>query len=249
MLPFELSTSLAAALSSLAVIAFAQTSTDIPVNVPVTTAALERTETVVIRNPKNAAVMDYDTAYERLKRMQDSKLDRVKLEVRIKPSNEAVPISNVRVAIINDETNVPVVVKPDGLVVVAMRDDLYKTKAEILTNQPKGSLDVSVTLGITWRAAQEIPFSEVEETVRQLEVAGKDVMGWFAYMVFFPSLKNIEVPLQYPEPRGQTLKIVKDGRVLKTFTADDKGKLLFKLDPAWSTLQPTLVFSERPPEL
>jgi hypothetical protein len=228
--------------------ASAQAPTD-PTPVTPTMPTLDRVETVVVKNPKNAAVMSYDTAYERLKRMQDSKLDRIKLEVRVKMKDPAVPLSNLRVAIVNDAINVPLKVRPDGLIVLPLRDDLYKTNAEILSNQPKGSMDTLVTFDIVWRGALEIPYFEVEETVRQLEVAGKDVMGWIAYMIFFPSTNNIEAALQYSEPRGQTLKIVKDGRVLKTFTADEKGKLPFKLDPSWKALQPTLVFSELPPDL
>jgi hypothetical protein len=219
-----------------------------PIPASLTVATTERVETVVVKNPKNAAVLSYDTAYERLKRMQDSKLDRIKLEVRVKMKDPAVPLSNLRVAIVNDTINLPLKVQPDGLIVLPMREDLYKTNAEILSNQPKDSMDTLVSFDIVWRGALEIPYYEVEETVRQLEVAGKDVMGWIAYMIFFPSTNNIEAVLQYPEPRGQTLKIVKDGRVLKTFTADEKGKLPFKLDPSWKALQPTLVFSELPPD-
>ncbi len=226
---------------------YAQVPTE-PAPITPTTLTPERVETVVVNNPKNAAVMSYDTAYERLKRMQDSKLDRIKLEIRVKMKDPAVPLSNLRVAIVNDTINVPLKVQPDGLIMLPLRDDLYKTNAEILSNQPKGSMDTMVSFDIVWRGALEIPYYEVEETVRQLEVAGKDVMGWIAYVIFFPSTKNIEVALQYPEPRGQTLKIFKDGRVLKTFTADEKGKLPFKLDPSWKVLQPTLVFSELPPD-
>ena len=85
--------------------------------------------------------------------------------------------------------------------------------------------------------------------MRQLQTAGKDLLGWFGYMLFFPSLSNFEVPLQYPEPRGQTMRVVKDGKTLETFTADEKGLLKFKLKPGWAQLQPTLVFSEAPPKL
>lgn len=193
--------------------------------------------------------MSYDTAYDRLKRLQDSKLDRVRLEVRVKSTDKTVQASALRVAIVTDAASVPLVVKPDGLIALPLRDDLYKVGAEILTNQPKGTMTADVSLGVAWSGGQEIPYFEVEETVRQLQMAGKDLMGWFGYMLFFPSLQNVEVPMQYPEPRGQTLKVMKDGRVLKTFTANEKGLLAFKLDPSWSALQPTLVFSEVPPKL
>jgi hypothetical protein len=229
---------------SVTALAYAQTPTESPTNSP----NAERVETVVVKNPKNAAVMPYDAAYERLKRMQDSKLDRIRLDVRVKMKDAVIPMSALRVAIVNDAVNIPLKVAADGLVVLPLRDDLYKTNAEILSNQPKTSLDTHVSFDIVWKGALEIPYFEVEETLRQLQVAGKDVMGWVAYMIFFPSLNNFEVDLKYPEPRGQTLKIVKNGRVLKTFTADEKGKLAFKLEPSWKALQPTLVFSELPPQ-
>jgi hypothetical protein len=201
-------------------------------------------ETVIVKNPKNAAVMPYDVAYERLKRMQDSKLDRVRLQIRITPKDATVKLGDVRAAIVNDTASVPLPIAQDGSIEVPLRPDLYKTDAEIRTNQPKGSLTAGVTIGVGWPGGSEIAYADVEETVRQIQHAGKDVMGWFAYMLFFPSLANFEVPVQFPVPRGQTMKVMKDGRVVETYTADDKGLLKFRLKREWETLQPVLVFSE-----
>lgn len=208
----------------------------------------DRLEEVVLNSPKHAAVMPYDDVFVRLKRMRDSKLDRVTMQIKIVPQDEATKLSAVRVAIVNDRVSVPVPVGADGTVTVPYREDLYKTDAELRSNQPKGSLKASLTLGIGWSGGREIPYHEVEETVRQLQVAGKDLLGWFGYMLFFPSLQNVEVPLQYPEPRGQTMRVVKDGMTIETYTADAKGQLTFKLKPGWAQLQPTLVFSEAPPK-
>jgi hypothetical protein len=108
--------------------ASAQAPTD-PTPVTPTMPTLDRVETVVVKNPKNAAVMSYDTAYERLKRMQDSKLDRIKLEVRVKMKDPAVPLSNLRVAIVNDAINVPLKVRPDGLIVFRSRRNRAPTRS------------------------------------------------------------------------------------------------------------------------
>lgn len=205
-------------------------------------------ETVIVKNPKNAAVMPYDIAYERLKRMQDSKLDRVRLQIKIAPKDDAVKLADVRAAIVNDTASVPLPIAKDGSIDLPLRPDLYKTDAEIRTNQPKGSLTAGVTIGVGWPGGSEIAYADVEETVRQIEHAGKDVMGWFAYMLFFPSLANFEVPVQFPVPRGQTMKVMKDGRLVETFTADDKGLLKFRLKREWEKLQPMLVFSEALPK-
>lgn len=205
-------------------------------------------EPVIVKNPKNAAVMPYDTAYERLKRMQDSKLDRVKLEIRVKPKDDSIKLADVRAAIVSDTVNIPLAIAKDGSIELPVRPDLYKTDAEIRTNQPKDSMGASVSLGVSWPGGSEIEYAEVEETVRQLQMAGKDIMGWFAYLIFFPSLTNFEVPVQFPVPRGQTMKVMKDGRVIETYTADDKGLLKFRLKREWERLQPTLVFSEALPK-
>ena len=50
------------------------------------------------------------------------------------------------------------------------------------------------------------------------KLRGRDLLGWFRLYAVFPSLSNFEVPLQYPEPRGQTMRVVKDGKTLETFT-------------------------------
>lgn len=220
-----------------------------PITVCAAQAADTQFEEVIVKSPKNAAMMPYDDIYIRLKRMEESKLDRVRMQIKVTPKDESVRLADVRVAIVNDATSLPIRLGNDGTVTLPMRADLYKTDAEIRSNQPKGSLAASLSLAIAWSGGQEIPYHEVEETVRQLQTAGKDLLGWFGYMLFFPSMSNVEVPLQYPEPRGQTMRVVKDGRTLETYTADEKGQLKFKLKPGWSQMQPTLVFSEAPPKL
>ena len=205
-------------------------------------------ETVIVKSPKNAAMMPYDDVYERLKRMQDSKLDRIRLQIKIAPVLAAVKLADVRVAIVNDNASVNLAIAADGTIDLPLRPDLYKTDAEIRSNQPKGSLNGSISLGVGWDGGKEIPYAEIEETVRQFQRGGKDLMGWFAYLIFFPSFDEFEVPVQYPKANGQTMKVMKDGRVLETYGADEKGLLKFRLKREWSTLQPTLVFSEAPPK-
>jgi Protein of unknown function (DUF2987) len=205
-------------------------------------------ETVILKNPKNAAVMSYDVAYDRLQRMQDSRLDRVRLKITVKPRDDGVKLANVRAAIVNDTLSVPLPIAADGSIELPLRAELYKTDAEIRTNQVKDSLTANVSLGVGWPGGQEIAYADVEETVRQVQVAGKDIMGWFGYLLFFPSMSNFDVPVQFAAPRGQTMKVMKDGRVVETYTADDKGLLKFRLKRSWSELQPTLLFSEALPK-
>ena len=205
-------------------------------------------EPVIVKSAKHAAVMPYDDVYDRLKRMQDSKLDRVRLQIKVVPKQDGLKLADIRVAIVNDNASVNLPVAADGSIDVPVRTDLYKTDAEIRSNQPKGSLSASITLGVGWDGGKEIAYAEVEETLRQFQRGGKDLMGWFAYLLFFPSLENFEVPVQYLKANGQTLKVMKDGRVVETYSVDDTGLLKFRLRREWQVLQPTLVFSEAPPK-
>lgn len=219
-----------------------------PFPVNVAQAADAQLEQVIVKSPKNAAMMPYDDVYVRLKRMEESKLDRIRMQIKVTVKDESVKLADVRVAIVNDTTSLPVPLGADGSITVPVRPELYKTDAEIRSNQPKGALSASLSLAVAWSGGQEIPYSEVDETVRQLKTAGKDLLGWLGYMLFFPSMSNVEIPLQFPEPRGQTLRVVKEGKTLETYTADEKGMLKFKLKAGWTQLQPTLVFSEPPPK-
>ena len=209
--------------------------------------SVQRVDEVIVKNPKNAAVLSYDTVYERLLRFRESKLDRVAFKVKVTPKDPNVKQSDIRVALVNDEKSIPVKVDSEGHVELPFREEFYKTNAELMSNQPKGSLNVGVNINITWSGGKEIPYAEVEETVRQLQMAGKDLLGWFGYMLFFPSITSVDIPVQYKAANGQRLDIVKDGRVMQTFSADEKGLLKFRLDRRWSDSQPTLVFSEVPP--
>ena len=211
-------------------------------------ATATRVEELIVRNPKNAAVTPYDPVYERLKRFRDSKLDRVEFVVKVKPNAPDVKQSDIRVSLVNDVQSLPLKLDGDGRIEIPMREDFYKTNAELLTNQPKGSLSTAITISVSWDGADEMPYAEVEETVRQLQLAGKDLLGWFGYMLFFPSVTSIDIPIQYKTPNRQRLDIVRDGKIIQSFVADDKGLLKFRLDRRWTEWQPVLRFSERPPK-
>ncbi|MGL4233771.1 MAG: DUF2987 domain-containing protein [Casimicrobium sp.] len=213
-------------------------------------SSAQRMDEVIVKSPKNAAVMPYDTVYERLKRFRDSKLDRVKLEVRITPSDESLKQEDIRVALVNDAQSLPLKIAADGLIELPLKDEFYKTDAEFRTNQPKGKMKASLGIATAWApTSNEVEYAEIEECVRQLEMAAKDVAGWILYTLFFPSLENIDLPIRYAKANGQTLDVVKDGRVIKSFKADDKGVLTFRLDRRWREWQPKLVFSELPPKI
>lgn len=212
-------------------------------------AAPERVEVVIVNSPKNAAVMSYDSVYDRLKRIKDSKLDRIHLHIKVVPKQDGLKLSDVRVAIVNDKVSVNLPIAADGSIDVPLRADLYQTDAEIRSNQIKGALGGSIEFTVSWPGGSEISYAEVEETVRQTQIAGKDLLGWFGYLLFFPSLANFEVPMQFPVPRGQTMRVMKDGRIVEIYSADDKGLLKFKLKRDWERLQPVLVFSEALPKL
>ena len=180
--------------------------------------------------------------------MQDSKLDRVRLQIKVVPKQDGLSLADVRVAIVNDKASVNLSIAADGTIDLPLRADLYQTDAEIRSNQIKGALGGSIEFAVSWPSGSEISYAEVEETVRQTQMAGKDLMGWVGYLLFFPSLANFEVPVQFPVPRAQTMKVMKDGRVIETYSADDKGLLKFRLKRDWEKLQPTLVFSEALPK-
>lgn len=209
-------------------------------------ALTTRVEPVIVNSPKNAAVMSYDAAYERLKRIEDSKLDRIRLHIKVLPKHDGLKLADIRVAIVNDKVSMNLPVAADGSIAVPLRAELYRADAEIRSNQVKGALGASIDFTVSWPGGSEIAYAEVEETVRQTQMAGKDLLGWFGYLLFFPSLANFEVPVQFPVPRGQTMRVM-NGRIVETYSADDKGLLKFKLKRDWKKMQPTLVFSEALP--
>ncbi len=219
---------------------------------PTTTemASAQRMDEVIVKSPKNAGVMPYDAVYERLKRFRDSKLDRVKLEVRIKPYDQSVKQEDVRVSLVNDTQSLPLKIAADGLIELPMRDDIYRTDAEFRSNQPKGKLTAALGVALIWSpTSHEVEYAEIEESVRQLELAAKDLAGWLLYTLFFPSLEKVDIPIRYAQANNQTLDVVKNGRIIKSFKADDKGVLTFRLDRRWREWQPKLVFSEVPPKI
>ena len=135
-------------------------------------ASTTRVEPVIVNSPENAAVMPYDAVYLRLKRMQDAKLDRVRLQIKVVPKQDGLSLADVHVAIVRDKASVNLPIAADGTIDLPLRADLYQTDAEIRSNQIKGAPGGSIKLAVSWPSGSEISYAEVEETVHQIQMAG-----------------------------------------------------------------------------
>ena len=93
--------------------AFAQSASPVP------EIAATPMEAIIVKSAKNAAVMPYDDVYERLKRMQDSKLDRIRLQIKIAPARDDIKLADVRIAIVNDNASVNLPIAADGTIYAA----------------------------------------------------------------------------------------------------------------------------------
>ena len=47
-------------------------------------------------------------------------------------------------------------------------------------------------------------------------MCGKDLSGWLAYLLSFPSRANFEVPVQYPKAKALAMQVMKAGCVIET---------------------------------
>ena len=104
--------------------------------------------------------------------MQDSKLDRVRLQIKVVPKQDGLSLADVRVAIVSRKASVNLPIAADGAIDLPLRADPYQTDAEIRSNQIMGALEGFIKLAVSWPSGSEISYSEVEETARQIQMAG-----------------------------------------------------------------------------
>jgi hypothetical protein len=165
--------------------------------------------------------------------------DRLVAIERIQSKLSGVNPSDIRVVIHAKAGAIPVPIAPDGRVDFPTNDALRDENPPVETNQPKGSLALTVIVALGGIDRLRVPWADVEAGLVQVKKFYADNVpnGTTA-----PSVHGIEV--HFPPGSGATLTI--EGRGERLLMADAAGRIVVTNDMAIEKEQPTLVFSRAP---
>lgn len=165
--------------------------------------------------------------------------DRLVAIERIQSKLGDVPPSAIRVVIRAKSGAIAVPVGADGRVDFPTSDALRDENPPVETNQPKGSLALTVVVGLAGSDRLRLPWTDVEAGLAQVRKFYADNVpsGTTA-----PTVRGIEV--HFTPGSAATLTI--EGRSERLLMADAAGRIVVTSDMAIEKEKPTLAFSRAP---
>lgn len=173
-------------------------------------------------------------------------IDRKKLVVlaQVTSRNKAVKPSEITLTIKSAAGAIPVRLGPDGdLLDFPRTDALRKENPPIETNQPKGTLALSMGLGLVVPEAQTFRYARVADGIAEGNKAVKAQAGMLALVA--PSLKAV-VFFFPPRSAGKATVEIAAAGGKQILTADAGGEVKFPLDAKLAAENPEVRVSERP---
>jgi hypothetical protein len=179
--------------------------------------------------------------FEPLRKLEGLKY--VKPEIKVAPQTPGVKPQDVVFTIEAKAGTINVSPGPDALLVLPMSDRLCAENPNYTVNQPKGTLNLQVSIDPAIPPVRTLDYRLLEALRHDWDEAVSRQN--FAYRVMMPSAKAYQVLF---EGKGGSAE-VKLSAGPRKFTADEKGELRIPFDESWIAANPTIVFSEVPKKI
>jgi len=165
--------------------------------------------------------------------------DRLVAIERIESKTSGVRPADIRVVIRSKSGAIPVPIAADGRVNFPTTDALRDENPPVETNQPKGSLALTVIVALGGVDRTRVPWSDIEAG---LEQARRFYADNVPHGTAAPKVRGIEV--HFAPGSAATLTI--EGRSERLLMADGAGRIIVTGDIAAEKENPTLAFSRTP---
>lgn len=186
-----------------------------------------------------ASFKDLCEKFEPFRKFSDLKY--VKPEVTIEPKTPGVKPQDVVFTIEAKSGTIKVAAGPDGVIDLPFSDKLCAEDPDFETNQPKGTVNIDVSIDPKVPPVQTFDYRLLESLRAEWKVAvGRQSL---MYRLRAPSSKAYQV--NFEPGKGGTAEIRLPGGVRK-LTANEKGELRIPFDDSWIAANPTIVLSEMP---
>ncbi|GAA5174537.1 hypothetical protein GCM10025771_04490 [Niveibacterium umoris] len=134
---------------------------------------------IVVKGVRDPAIMPYADAYKFFTQVDKVPHDKVRMRMQIKSADKSVKASDIRIRLVGDETDIPVPLGEEGDIDVPRSEAALADKAEFVTNQKKGSLQVHLTLSPEFPNAERIAYADALISRDQAIHLMKEIVPWY----------------------------------------------------------------------
>lgn len=171
--------------------------------------------------------------------------DKVRLRVKIKPANKNYKQSDLTLTVIHAGIKEAMVIDPDGAIDLTPNQKWINEDAMIYTNLPKGEKSsVMSSFEAKMPEGLQVDYSNLMGSVTQWNSLIKEYAGMLRFLA--PTFTGVD--FHFAKAAHQSVQVMTRSGP-KTFTADDKGDVVMKLDETLMKENPVIVMSERPSEI
>jgi hypothetical protein len=197
---------------------------------------------VAATGARAAEFKDLCEKFEPLRKLADFKY--VKPDVSIHPKTPGVKPEEVVFTIAAKAGPIKVTPAADGAIEFPFSDKLCAENPEFQTNQPKGTVDINVSIDPHIPPVKSIDYHTLEIMRREWNDAiGRQSL---VYRMLAPSTKGYEVTFEGGKGGNAEVQLAK-GTV--RLTTNDKGELRIPFDDSWISANPVITFSEVPKKI
>src|SRR5947207_2825647 len=135
-------------------------------------------ESITVKAPREPALMPYRVAYDYLEKVEKVPHEKIDVELTLVSRKNGVKPSDVRVWI-DASTSIPIPIAADGRFTVPFDRAAYDENAEIVTNQPKGTVGVTLTASLHPPENGTLSYSEIAAAQTQLKDLVRAIFPWY----------------------------------------------------------------------
>jgi hypothetical protein len=191
------------------------------------------------------AVIPYKQVDQYCQFADDVDQSKVEIRVCIESTNQSVAPSDISLTIHSAARgNIPVPLGANGLVVHFPHGKEFRDEnAEIVSNQPKGSLRMVVSMRLAMPDALAFRYSRLGDGVSEINRAIKARAGWLSFVT--PKAKGVK--LYFPKSSAGKAKVtINSASGAKEYVADKSGEIKFQLEKTLLAENPEVKLSEKP---
>jgi hypothetical protein len=171
---------------------------------------------------------------------QINSFDRLRAVQRIDSKTPGVVPSQIRIVVKAKRGDIAVPVAADGHIDFPLDEALKTENPEVQTNQPKGSLSLTVTMELKLPAGLHIAWADLHAALDQAH----------AVLAAQAHTEGLSVPgiigAEFRFGRGTDARVTVTGKSERLLAADAQGRVIVMLDEAAAKEQPNLEFTHQP---
>jgi len=171
---------------------------------------------------------------------QINSFDRLRAVQRIESKMAGVTPNQIRIVVKAKRGDIAVPVAADGHISFPLDEALKAENPNVETNQPKGSLSLTVTMELRLPEGLHIAWADLHAALDQAH----DVLAAQA------KVEGLNVPgivgAEFRFGRGTEARVTVTGKSERLLVADAEGRVIVMLDEAAAKEQPSLEFTHKP---